>query len=197
MELLHQAQSLEAQAHTILTHLRLFPLWQAQGGQPFLVGALAYGLALAPDIDIEIFFDAPTLTQGFAVLPACAAIPGVRAARFRNEINGPDQGYYWRVDYQAEDGTLWKADMWSVSHDHPGPTSRDMIAPMLAALDNEKRAAILHLKAALQEDPATTCPSIYLYQAVLADGVCDLPALKQWLQGRDTTAINDWREWLK
>ena len=190
------SQSLRRQADAILSALNLFPLWEAQGGEPHLVGALAYGLALAPDIDMEIYFNAPTLAQGFEVLKACAGTPGIRAARFRNEMNGPDQGYYWRVDYRDEDGTLWKVDMWSLSHDHPGPTSREMIAPLLNALDDEKRGAMLQLKAAVRGEPNLTCPSIYLYQAVLAGGVRDLAGLQDWLQGRDTTAINDWREWL-
>lgn len=194
--LLLYSQSLQQQAAAILTRLRLFPLWQEQGGQPYLVGALAYGLALAPDIDMEIYFDTPTPAQGFEVLRACANTPGVRAARFRNEIDGPDQGYYWRVDYQAEDGTLWKIDMWSAAQNHPGPTSRDLVAPLRAALDDEKRRIILQLKAALRDDPTLACPSIYLYQAVLSSGVRDLPALQAWLDGRDTTAINDWRDWL-
>ena len=195
--LIDHIHTLQNQASDILTRLRLFPLWQAQGGQPVLVGAVACGLALAPDIDMDIFFDAPTLTQGFAVLQACAEIPGVRACRFHNKINDPDQGYYWRVDYLAEDGTLWKVDMWSVAHDHPEPTCRDMIEPMRRALNDEKRETILHLKAALRNDPELSCPSIYVYQAVLAGGVRDLSGLKKWLAGRDTNAINDWREWLE
>lgn len=187
---------LRRQADAILSTLNLFPLWEALGGEPYLVGALAYGLALAPDIDMEIYCAEPTLAQGFEVLKACTSTAGIRAARFRNEMDGPDQGYYWRVDYKSEDGTFWKVDMWSVSHDHPGPTSREMIAPMLNALDDEKRAAILGLKVAVRDKPNLTCPSIYLYQAVLVGGVRDLAGLQDWLQGRDTTAINDWREWL-
>ena len=203
--LLSLSQSRQHQADAILSRLGLFPLWKAQGGEPVLVGALSYGLALAPDIDMEVFFDTPTLAQGFAVLAAVAEIPGVRACRFRNEMDGPDQGFYWRIDTQAEDGTLWKVDMWSLAHKHPptkgvggrpGPTSRDMIEPMRRALDAEKREVILRLKTAIRDDPDLTCPSIYLYQAVIAGTVRDLPGLRNWLHGRDTTAINDWRAWL-
>ena len=188
---------LQTQAAAILSRLRLFPLWGAQGGQPVLVGAQACGLVLAPDIDMDIFFDAPTIAQGFEVLSACAGTPGVRSCRFHNKIAGPDRGYYWRVDYQADDGTLWKVDMWSMAHDHLGPTGRDMIEPMRRALNDEKRKTILHLKAALRDDPTFSCPSIYIYQAVLSAGISDLAALKAWLEVRDTTAINDWRAWLK
>jgi len=145
---------------------------------------------------MEVYFEAPTPAQGFEVLKACAGTPGLRAARFRDEMDGPDQGYYWRLDVLSEGGTLWKVDMWSVAHDHPGPTGREMVAPMRRALDDEKREAILRLKAALRDEPSLACPSIYVYQAVLAAGVRDLVDLQVWLSGRDTTAINDWRVWL-
>jgi hypothetical protein len=193
---LNHANAINNEAQALLTNLQLFPRWQAQGGEPVLVGALACGLALAPDIDMEVYFDAPTPAQGFEVLKACAGTPGLRAARFRDEMDGPDQGYYWRLDVLSEGGTLWKVDMWSVAHDHPGPTGREMVAPMRRALDDEKREAILRLKAALRDEPSLACPSIYLYQAVLASGVRDLVDLQVWLSGRDTTAINDWRAWL-
>jgi len=109
---LNHANAINNEAQALLAKLQLFPRWQAQGGEPALVGALACGLALAPDIDMEVYFDAPTPAQGFEVLKACAGTPGLRAARFRDEMDGPDQGYYWRLDVLSEGGTLWKVDMW-------------------------------------------------------------------------------------
>lgn len=196
IKLLKFSQSLRKDANAVLDALDLFSLWEKQGGQPFLVGALAYGLALAPDIDLEIFCEHPTIEAGFSVLKSCALNSGCRSTRFRNEMAGPDQGYYWQVQYQQEHGRLWKIDMWSIHVNHPGPTSRDMIAPMEKVLNEESRKIILNLKQAICNDPHTQCPSIDLYQAVLADGIRTYRELKTWLSLHKSEKINDWRKWL-
>ncbi|MFN2302361.1 MAG: hypothetical protein ACK2TV_01390, partial [Anaerolineales bacterium] len=148
------------------------------------------------DIDLEIFCNHPTIEAGFDVLQHCAKKPGCLASRFRNEMAGPDQGYYWQVQYRQANGLLWKIDMWSVHVDHPGPTSRDMIEPMLRILNQDNRNIILNLKHDLQNDPQTECASIDLYQAVLADGVSSFEELKIWMKSHQYSKINDWRHWL-
>jgi hypothetical protein len=194
--LFEYSQYLQNEAAVVLESLDLLSLWQKQCGQPFLVGALAYGLALAPDIDLEIFCSHPTIEAGFDVLKSCAVKPGCLATRFRNEMAGPDQGYYWQVQYQKERGLIWKIDMWSFHMDHPGPTSREMIAPMGQVLNDENKKVILYLKHAILKDPDTQCASIDLYQAVLADGVRSFEELKTWLTTHKPEKINDWRRWL-
>ena len=195
-DLIQHSINIQKRAGEIINKLQLLSLWQQQGGQPYIVGALPYGLALAPDIDMEVYFENPTITDGFEVLKSCAVNPGCVETRFRNEMDGPDQGYYWPIRYQEAGGTLWKIDMWSMHQDHPGPTSRDMISPMLNALDEDKRETILTLKQALIKDAEIKCPSIFLYQAVLADGISTFQTLKMWLQKKDTSSINDWHKWL-
>ena len=187
---------LKNEAFYVIENLNLMSLWKEVGGDPYLVGAFAYDLALSPDIDIEIYCETPRIDNGFRILNACARQPGCRAARFRNEMDGPDQGYYWQVQYQQPEGQLWKVDMWSIRVDHPGPTSRDMIAPIRHALDREKRSIILELKQAVTNDPNVTCPSIFLYQAVLADSIRNYDGLLDWLSNHNVEGINDWRQWL-
>lgn len=194
--LIEHSKRLKIEALHVVENLNLISLWKEVGGDPYLVGALAYDLALSPDIDMEIFCDIPRIDDGFKILNACAHQPGCRAARFRNAMDGPDQGYYWQIRYQQPNGRLWKIDMWSVQLDHPGPTSRDMIAPIQQALDREKRQTILTLKHAASDDPNVTCPSIFLYQAVLADGVRNYDDLLDWIYSHNVEGINDWRQWL-
>lgn len=194
--LIEHSKRLKIEALRVIEYLNLMSLWRDAGGDPFLVGALAYDLALSPDIDIEIYCETPRIEDGFRILNACAHQPGCRAARYRNEIEGPDQGYYWQVLYQQPGWQLWKIDMWSVRIDHPGPTSQDMIAPMQQALDMEKRQIILTLKQAVADDTNVTCPSIFLYQAVLADGIRNYDALLDWLSNHNVEGMNDWRQWL-
>lgn len=194
-DLINQSTKLKIEAQTILESLNLMSLWREVGGHPYLVGALAYDLAITPDIDMEIFCENPKIEDGFRIIYSCATQPGCLATRFRNEMNEPDQGYYWQIKYQQINGFLWNIDMWSVGLDHPGPTSQDMISPMRRALNTEKRQIILGLKQAVSNDPDVTCPSIYLYQAVLADGIHTYEHLLVWLSNHNINGINDWRQW--
>jgi hypothetical protein len=49
----------------------------AEVGVPKLVGAAAYGLMVAPDIDIEIYCDAPTVEAAFGVVSEVSRQPRV------------------------------------------------------------------------------------------------------------------------
>ncbi len=86
---LERAEQRSQCAHHILSQLQLFERWRAFG-TPTLVGAVAYGLAIAPDIDLEIDCDEPRIEDGFVVLRDCALHPNVRNARFGNDLKDPD-----------------------------------------------------------------------------------------------------------
>jgi len=194
--LIEYSRRLKIEALNVIENLNLMSFWKEAGGDPYLVGALAYDLALLPDIDIEIFCEIPRIDDGFRILNVCAHQPGCLRTHFSNKLDEPDQGYYWQVRYQQPNGHLWNVDMWSMRFDHPGPTSRDMIKPMQQALDRDKRQTILTLKHAVKDDPNVTCPSIFLYQAVLADSVHNYDELLDWLSKHCVEGINDWRKWL-
>src|SRR5438128_1925973 len=158
-DVLDRAEQRLRQAHEILTQLQLLERWQAFG-TPVLIGAVAYGLAMAPDIDIEIYCDVPRIEDGFVVLRDCALHPNVRKARFGNYLDEADEGLYWRLIYRTDDGTDWKIDMWSMRYDHPGPCARDLVEPLRQALTPETRPVILELKAQMQDGLAPHHPSI-------------------------------------
>ena len=179
-------------AQDILAQLQLLERWGVFGS-PKLVGALAYGLVVAPDIDIEIFCDEPRIEDGFEVLRACALHPRVWKARFTNELDGPDMGLYWQLRYLYEDGQVWKIDMWSMRRDHPGPTSATLIEPMKQALTDKTRQVILEIKEQVLLDPMFQCGSIHIYRAVLDDGVRDMQQLKLWLEQHQTDGLTNWK----
>lgn len=162
-------------------------------GRPVLVGAAAYGLLAAPDIDLEVYCAEPRIEDGFAVLRACSLDPRVREARFANELNGPDQGLYWQIRYRHESGQVWKIDMWAVRHDHPGPTSLALVEPMKRVLTAETRQAILEIKEAILLDPGWKCPSIHVYRAVLDDGIRSLEGFRVWLDRHETDGLANWK----
>ena len=179
-------------AQDILAQLQLMERWSAFGN-PVLVGAVAYGLIVAPDIDMEIYCDEPRIEDGFTVLQACALHPRVQKARFSNKLNGPDMGLYWQLRYQHEDEQEWKIDMWSMRHDHPGPTSAALVEPMIQALTDRIRRVILELKEQRLLDPMIQCGSIHIYRAVLDDGVRNIEQFKIWLEHNQTDGLTTWK----
>ncbi len=62
-DVLERAEQRLQRARHILSQLQLFERWRAFG-TPTLVGAVAYGLAIAPDIDLEIDCDEPRIEDG-------------------------------------------------------------------------------------------------------------------------------------
>lgn len=170
IDVLNQTEQRLRQAQEILAQLRLFERWQVFG-TPVLVGAVAYGLAMAPDIDMEIYCDVPRIEDGFAVLRGCALHPNVRKARFGNYLDEADEGLYWRLIYRTDEGADWKIDMWSLRRDHPGPCAAHLVEPLREALTPETRRAILELKALMQTGAIPRRPSIDIYRAVIDGGV--------------------------
>jgi hypothetical protein len=190
--LLARAEARRQAALDVAADVGLLGGWRRYG-EPIVVGAVAHGLVVAPDVDLEVYCDEPLIADGFALLSRWAQHPRVCAASFRNALDTPDLGLYWQLRYTAADGERWKIDMWSVRHDHPGPLGRDLIAPMAAALTRQSRAAILALKEALRRDGRSEVRSIDLYRAVLEGGVGDEPQLDAWLGAHPAPALVDWK----
>jgi len=178
-------------AQHILADLQLVERWRAFG-MPIVVGAVAYGLVVAPDIDLEIYCDEPTIRDGFTVLRDCTLQPRVYKARFANELEGPNQGLYWQLRYRHDNGQEWKIDMWSVRHSHPGPCSAALIEPIKQALTDETRQAILELKEQTLLDNTLPRGSIHIYRAVLDDGIRNFDQFKIWLERNSITGLVTW-----
>jgi hypothetical protein len=192
MDALHQAEQRLRQAREILTQLRLFERWQVFG-TPILVGAQAYELAMAPDIDIEIYCDMPRIEDGFTVLQECALNPNVRKAHFGNYLKEVDKGLYWKLIYRTDEGTDWKIDMWALPRDHPGPCAAHLVKPLREALTPATRRTILELKALMQIGSLPRHPSIDIYRAVIDGGVQTGVQLEAWLEAHPRNFLTFWK----
>lgn len=192
IDVLEQTEQRLRQAQGILTHLQLFERWQVFG-TPILVGAVAYGLAMAPDIDMEIYCDVPRIEDGFAVLRDYALHPSVRKAQFGNYLDEADEGLYWRLIYHTGEGTDWKIDMWSLRRNHPGPCAAQLVEPLRQTLTPETRRAILELKALMQDDSIPHHPSIDIYRAVIDGGVRTSAQLEAWLELHPRNFLTFWK----
>ncbi|GCE12431.1 hypothetical protein [Tengunoibacter tsumagoiensis] len=191
-DILDQTEQRLKIAHTILSELQLFERWRAFG-TPILVGAVAYGLAMAADIDMEIYCDVPRIEDGFAILRDCAMHPNVRKARFGNYLDQQDEGLYWRLVYRTADEIDWKIDMWSLRRDHPGPCAAQLVEPLRQALTPETRRAILELKALMQNGSIPHHPSIDIYRAVIDGGVRTSAELETWLELHPRPFLTFWK----
>jgi hypothetical protein len=189
--LLERQARRQAAAHRLLDELELLERWRAHG-RPVLCGSVAYGLVVAPDIDLEVL-GPPDIDAGFALVGRWARDPRVRRVRFTNELDGLNAGLYWqlRVRHQSE---LWKVDMWMFGPDHPGPRSGDLVEPLRQALDARSRCAILRIKEeALADRGPGAYRSIDVYRAVVDDGVTGLAEFDTWRASHACDGLVRWR----
>jgi hypothetical protein len=178
-EVLARADTRQRIAEQILDELDLVNRW-TRFGTCNLVGAVAYHLVVAPDIDMEIFCPDPRIEDGFEIIRACALYPRVTKTKFWKALDPPHYGLYWQVRYDYT-GEEWKIDMWSVVDSYSEPCGSQLTEPMRNALTPESRETILCLKEAVLADETLNCPSIQIYRAVLDCDVRSLHDLKAWL----------------
>jgi hypothetical protein len=161
----------------ILQDLGLIARWAAHG-TVHLVGSVALGLVVEPDIDLEIYSAAPDIGKGFTVLAPLAAFPGMRRARFTNTLGTADPGLYFQLQYEQGDQT-WKIDMWYLAEDYPGPRGCELTGPLLSVLTPVTRDRILAIKEAARER-GEQVQGIRVYQAVLDGGITDYAGFQAW-----------------
>ncbi len=189
---LRLAAARKATAERLLDELKLVERWGVFG-RPVIVGALAYDLMYARDIDMEIYCPKLRIEDGFEVLRACALHPLVTQTMFVNALATPDKALYWQLLCRDEEGGEWKVDMWSAPEDYPLPRAEYLVEPIRRALNPELRQAIIHLKGKMAEDKSLSCISIHLYRAVISGGVRTVDQWREWLSANDTSGLTAWR----
>ncbi len=192
VNVIQRAQHRRQTAEAILRDLDLMSRWR-QFGRPVLVGALSFDLAVAPDIDMEVYCPELKIEHGFEVLRECALNARVTSALFLNALNTPDQALYWQLKCRGDDGAEWKIDMWSAPEDYPLPRGEHFVGPMQQALTPETRMAILTLKEARAAGELPGFLSIDLYRAVIDDGVRTTDQWRQWQQTHETGVLTAWK----
>ncbi|RPI30061.1 MAG: hypothetical protein EHM70_14820 [Chloroflexota bacterium] len=189
-DILARAEKRCRQARQALDSLGLMERWSPYG-KPVLVGAVRYGLAVAPDIDLEIYSENPQISHGFEVMAAVAQLPGVWKIRYSNELDRADQGLYWQIRFRMDDGEVWKVDNWLLAENHPQAHWNERLALALdRALTPETRRAILTIKEALSGQEGVH--GIDIYQAVLERGVRSPESFLDWLRTKPTEPFNYW-----
>ncbi|MDM5248195.1 hypothetical protein [Lysinibacillus sp. G4S2] len=191
MELLKRAQERKETALTILNELELLEKWN-KIGQAYVVGATAYDLLVDPDIDIETFSVSPNATEAMSILSDLTSNPKVLELKYRNYLESPFNGYYFKIQYKHTPLEIWNIDMWLFSETRNGPLSRDLISLMNDSLTIDSRKVILKIKEELLKK-SIILPSIYVYEAVLDyDTQCTEDFL-DWMKQQDVEQQTNWR----
>jgi hypothetical protein len=190
-DVLRRAEGKRLRALGILGELDLLGLWK-QFGEPVVVGAVRYGLVAARDIDMEIYAESPRVCEGFEVMAHAAAHPGVRQVLFLNELEGPDQGLYWQIQFRDALGEPWKIDSWFVAHSHPDAHWCERFGEaMTRTLTEQNRKTILEIKEAACEAQAGL-RGIDVYRAVLEGRAATLDQCRRWLQEHPAEGMCHW-----
>lgn len=191
-DVLEQSRAMCQRGEAIIEALGLMRTW-GRFGRPVLVGAVAHGLALDPDIDMEVYCPVLRPEDGFAVLAEASRHPGVRETLFQNHMHGPDKALYWQIRFVDADEVSWKIDMWSAPDDYALPRGEHLVAPLGRALTPALRRTILELKDWRARTADVDFLSIDLYRAVVSDGVRDAAGMRHWLQHNETGRLSDWK----
>jgi hypothetical protein len=147
-------------------------------GEPHLVGSVALGLMVRPDLDITVVCDALDAPALYVAAVDVVSHPRVRQLTFRNDsgpwISRPDKypdGVYWGIDYRDGNRT-WNVDIWFVADADRQPDLRH-VRELGRRLTPETCRAILDIKRAWVERPeyGHAVTSFDIYTAVLDRGI--------------------------
>ncbi|MCC5466895.1 hypothetical protein [Pelosinus baikalensis] len=179
MNYIEKAVELQKQANKVIEDLQIKGRWELVGNT-ILVGSANFGLMTTPNLDFEIYVKEPDVRIGFDTVRELAVIPGVKQIQFLNFMETSDPGFYWRIDYQDQQGIMWDIDNWLVpfSHPHAGMAERFAKA-MKQALTDETRQIILEIKSQMTLE--NKCRGIDVYKAVLSGGVRDREQFIKWI----------------
>ncbi|MET9021776.1 hypothetical protein ABZV93_17485 [Actinopolymorpha sp. NPDC004070] len=180
-----------AQARQVLDELKLLDRWRTVG-DPVVVGSVALGVVVRPDVDLEIYADSPSIRDGFGVAAALAELPKVRAMRYKDERDRAAEGLYWKLEYELAPQETWHVDMWLFRSGLAHRSSTDLTEALTAALTDGRRDAVL----AIKEEAVgrgTRAHGYWVYRAVIDEGVSSYDEYLDWLGDRDVWEHTNWR----
>ncbi|KMY32359.1 hypothetical protein ACZ11_09495 [Lysinibacillus xylanilyticus] len=143
------------------------------------------------DIDIETFCVRPNAAEAMSILSDLTSNPKVLELKYRNYLETPFNGYYFKIQYEQMPSEIWNIDMWLFSETRNGPLSRDLVSIMNDSLTIESRKYILNIKEELKK--SLVLPSIYVYRAVLDHAIQCIEDFLNWMEQQDVDNQTNWR----
>lgn len=184
-ELLKKQDELQKEGKQLLEKIGLIG-FISKFGKHEIVGSMASGLMVRPDIDVELIADEINDEDYWETVKFIFYIKdiyhSVYIQDFRKSQNpNTPKGLYigTKID---NDGKEWKIDLWFISPRKPGAENyNDWIKDKLT---NSNRGIILKIKNEIYKNPkyAKEIFSIDIYKAVIENGIKDLESFKEYLK---------------
>lgn len=192
--LLQEAQNNAKEAFAVLRKTRAVTAWDLQGAEAHVVGSLACGLYMdSRDIDLHVYTDPYDVKAAFEAMGMIAAQKGVTGMTYTNLLDAPDACGEWHVFYTDEQGRKWTLDIMHIvrgsRYDGYFERQAQLIKDMLT---DETRDAVLQIKKSLSAGPHIG--GIWVYLAVLRDGVRTPQQFAAWYEKQDKNQIVEWPE---
>ncbi len=190
--ILQLAQQNTKEAFSLLRQSRAVTAWDLQGAEVHIVGSLACGLYFnSRDIDLHVYTDPFDMENAFAAMAMIAQQKGFKRLTCQNLLDTPEACVEWHVFFEDEKGDEWNLD---IIHIMRGSRYDGYFEKQAAAikemLTDPTRTAILQIKKDLPRTPHIG--GIWIYTAVLRDGVRTLSAFNDWYAKQNKNQILEW-----
>lgn len=190
-EIILQAESNLEKAREVLHASQIAEIWEMAGCRVNIVGSLKMGLlAKHRDIDLHVYSKNISEESSFAIAARMAANPHVTEIRCINGLHTDEHCVAWHVSYMSGD-ELWQFDIIHIEEgsEYDGFFER-MADRICEVMTPEQKETILRLKF---ETPAEyDFHGVEYYEAVMADGVTTIEALKEWTNRRRSKPAYYW-----
>ncbi len=183
-DLLKQQEELQKAGKQLLEKIGLIE-FISKLGKPEIVGSMASGLMIRPDVDIEVIADEINDEDYWETVRFLFYIKNfyhslyIQDFRKSQNPNTP-KGLYIGTRVNS-DGKEWKIDLWFISPRKPGEQNYNEW--IKGKINNSNRKIILEIKSEIYKNPKYTKEifSIDIYKAVIEDRVKNLEDFAKYL----------------
>lgn len=179
-------------AHTVIEELDIPGTWASVGARANLIGSVRNGLmANHLDIDYHVYSDPLDIEDSFRAVARIAARPGVDKLWYMNSIETNEHCMEWHLIYRDGRGREWKIDMIHILAGSYYDGRMERFAERIAEVVTEdQKRAIIDIKFDTPADEVI--PAIFIYQAVIRDGVTDFASFRKWQESQDMGRVVGW-----
>lgn len=191
-DIILQAEKNMQQALDTAAKLGVVRAWEKQGGEAHWVGSLANGLYMdSRDMDLHVYTDPFDLRAGFAAMADIASRPGVTGLTFANLLHTPEACVEWHARYTDEQNRPWQLDIIHlVKGSRYDGYFEEQARRIKALVTPETKRAVLEIKQAVNQE--RHIGGIWIYTAVLKEGVRTPAEFADWYARQDTARIVEW-----
>lgn len=174
------AEANSKEAREVLAASGIVQAWERAGCRVNLVGSLRMGLLVSHlDIDLHVYSRGITEQMSFAVAAEIAANPDITEIKCINGLHTDEHCIAWHFFYRHA-GRTWQIDVIHIEEGSGFDGYFERMADRIVeVMTPAQRDTILRLKA--ETPDGEDIHGVEYYEAVIADGITTLPALRDWV----------------